>query len=890
MGEVYKGRDTRLDRTVALKVLPGHIAHDATLRERLEREARAISRLDHPNICALYDIGHQDGVDFLVMQYLEGETLEARLRAGPLGLDLAVRYGIQIAAALDRAHRGGIIHRDLKPANVMLTPTGATLLDFGIAAVRSSPGGLIDGRPSVPESDQQTELREPAALTSNGMLLGTLPYMSPEQIEGKPADARSDIFSLGAVLYEMVTRRRAFDGQNPASVMTAILRDTPAPVRRGTPLAPAPLEQVIETCLAKDPEQRWQSAQDVQLQLLWIDKTLPSHTGAEEPTAGHRRGWRFLTWAAPALLVVTALAWLISGALSPPGEPVAEVPPTRTLIPAPDGVHFQFSGDFAGPPAFAPDGRRMAFVAADANGRSVLNIRQLDSLEFTPLAGTDGATFPFWSPDSRFIGFFADGALKKIDAAGGPAITLAAALNPRGGSWGTAGTIVYEPDSRSELMAVSASGGQPTPVTQVDRAKHTTHRWPYFLPDGRRFLFLAASHAAPASEHMGIHLGSIDGMPSQLLVRANANAAYASGYLLFTRERSLFAQAMDPASGALSGDAVAVSDVQVDVGTWRAVFDVSPGSLLYQAPAANGGGSRIQWFSRAGQPLSVLEQGAAVFGVRLSPDGTALAVPLGDPSGDIWIFNLANGTRRRLTFGTPIVNTPVWSPDASRMAFSSDRQGGAFVSMYVKQASGAGTEALLIESPLTQAPTDWSADGKFIAYNQYDPRGASHRDVFILDVASRTSHAFERTERGEADAQFSPDGKWVAYTLTMDREEIYVVPFRHPSKAGEPAVTGRWQVSLKGGRYARWRHDGRELFYLAPDGTLMVAEVDGTGSGFDVKAVRPLFKVSATPLTINQGFPYDVSSDGQRFVVNTAAPQPSPPVVLVSNWRGLVRR
>ena len=279
-----------------------------------------------------------------------------------------------------------------------------------------------------------------------------------------------------------------------------------------------------------------------------------------------------------------------------------------------------------------------------------------------------------------------------------------------------------------------------------------------------------------------------------------------------------------------------------------------------------------------------------MFGVRLSPDGNALAVPLGYPSGDIWIFNLANGTRRRLTFGAPVVNTPVWSADASRVAFSSDRLGGPFVSMYVKQSSGAGAEELLIESPLTQTPTDWSADGKFIAYNHYDPRGGSHRDVWILDVAARKSFPFEQTDQGEADAQFSRDGKWVAYTLTMEREEIYVVPFRSPATAAAGGGAGRWQVSIKGGRYARWRRDGRELFYLAPDGTVMAADVDGRGKSFEVKGVRPLFKVSTTPLTINQGFPYDVSSDGQRFIVNAIAPQGSQPVVLVSNWPALIRR
>ncbi|MCA1561147.1 MAG: protein kinase, partial [Acidobacteria bacterium] len=872
------------------KVLPGHIANDPELRQRLEREARVISSLDHPHICALYDVGHQNGLDFLVMQYLEGEPLAARLAKGALPIDQTVRYGIQIAAAVDRAHRAGIVHRDLKPANVMLTKTGAKLLDFGLAALRP-PGWMFGGALSSSQGADPTETIQHGPLTTSRTILGTLQYMAPEQLEGRPVDTRSDIFAFGALMYEMATGHKAFGGDSPATVISAILKDDPPSMRRIEPLVPPVLEQLVETCLAKDPDERWQAVHDVKLQLAAFEKTgiSPSINELPEKRAQRREGLR--RWAAPVAVLIAAIAWLSYSALpSRPAEDIAGQP-TRTLISAPNGVHFQFSGDFAGPPVIAPDGTRLAFVGVDGSGRRLLYVRRVDLLEFTALAGTDGATFPFWSPDSRSIGFFADGTLKKIDASGGPPITLAAALNPRGGSWGTAGTIVFVPDVFGELLAIPASGGQPVSVTQVERPKHTTHRWPHFLPDGRRFLFLAASHAEPDSERMGIYVGSVDGTEAQLLLRSNTKAVYASGHLFFTRGHSLLAQRFDVQHSALHGDPLPIADVLIDSPTWRALFDVSEaGLLLYQPSGTPLSDSRLEWFSRSGKPLSVLEQGTEVFGVRLSPEGNRLAVPIAETSRDIWIFSLANGTRRRLTFGTPIVNTPVWSNDGQRVAFSSGQLGGSFVSMYLKESSGAGPEELLIESQLAQSPTDWSPDGRFLAYNQYDRRGGTNQDIWILALGNRKAFPFEHTDRRESDAQFSPDGKWIAYTLHMDREEIYVVPFRDPTSTSPPIAAGRWQISTKGGRYARWGRDGRELFYLSLEGALMVAEVDGRGPSLEVEAVRPLFKVSTAPLTINQGFPYDVSPDGQRFIVNTMTPRSSEPIVLLSHWPQVLRR
>jgi Tol biopolymer transport system component len=891
IGEVYKARDTRLDRIVAVKVLRAHLADNREWRQRFEREARAIATLTHPNICTLYDIGRQDDVEFLVMEYVAGETLATHLQRGPLPLDQLLPLASQIADALHRAHRAGIVHRDLKPANVMLTSAGAKLLDFGLAAIRP-PGLAFAGVSSHAEEGQsptRTVAQDP--LTGEGTILGTLHYMAPEQLEGRPTDARTDIFALGALIYEMTTGRRAFDGDTPVTVISAILKDTPLPLRQVELRAPVALERLTHACLVKDPEHRFQSAHDVRMQLAWLQQDRlersPEVVGGGRSNAAFARRWG-LAAAVLAMLVWFGYAsWFARDAAQP-----ERTSPARALITPPETIQFHFVGDFGGPPAIAPDGSRMVFVGLDREGRRSLYLRRLDALDFSQLGGTDGATFPFWSPDSRSIGFFADGALKRIDASGGPAITIAAALNPRGGSWGSSGVIIFEPEARSEIFAVPASGGQPTPVTTVDRTKHTTHRWPRFLPDGRRFLFLAASHAAPDSEDVGIFVGSIDGTKTQLVVRSHANAVYANGYLIFVRKQTLLAQPFDLGTDTLSGEPLTVGDVQVDAGTWRAVFDASDTGLLqYQPIGKSVSGTRLEWWSRSGKLLSTLEQATntKVLGVNLSPDGKALAAPLGDPRADIWIYDLVGSTRRRLTFGSPLFNAAVWSPDAKRVVFSADRQTGAFLNMHVKASTGVGTEELLLESQLTQVPTDWSPDGRFVAFNQYDPR-ATHRDIWMFQFATRKPFPFQQSSRGEFDAQFSPDGRWVAYTMDVEREEIYVVPFEDPAVGSGARTGGRWQVSTNGGSYARWRRDGLELFYLSADGHLMAAEIDGQTPSLEVKGVRQLFRVSATPLTINQGFPYDVTPDGQRFIVNTIAPQVSEPLVMVSNWTRLLSR
>ncbi len=543
MGEVYRAKDTRLDRTVAVKVLPSDLAADADRRARFEREGRAVSSLNHPHICTLHDVGRESGVqgtiDYLVMEYVEGETLDDRLAKGPLPLDQVLRFGAEIADALDKAHRHGIVHRDLKPGNVMLTRSGTKLLDFGLAK-QSGVGGK-----SEPLSTLETKAKP---LTTEGTLLGTFQYMAPEQLEGREADARTDIFALGALLYEMASGKRAFTGKNQASLIAAIMSSEPAPISTVQPTTPAALDWVIKTCLAKDPDERWQSAHDVVSQLTWIAHG-GSQAGLPGPTAVRRKSRERLLWGLTVLALGLALAANLFNARRR-AEPQGAV---RSSIVLPEKSALRAA-------VLSPDGTKMVCVARDATGRNVLWIRLLDSLVLQPLSGTENPAFPFWSPDSRSIGFFADGKLKRIDASGGPAQTLCDAPIGRGGSWSRDGVILFAPVPDGPLYRVPASGGTATRATQKDPVRgETSHRWPFFLPDGKHFLYLVASFGSHAQqEKIGVYVASLDSKEETLLVRTSSSVAYAApGYLLFFRERNLLAQPFDQKSLRTTGDASA---------------------------------------------------------------------------------------------------------------------------------------------------------------------------------------------------------------------------------------------------------------------------------------------------------------------------------------------
>ena len=869
MGEVYRARDTRLDRMVAVKVLPGHLSDNKELRERFDREARAISQLSHPNVCALYDVGHQDGVDYLVMEYLEGLTLAQRIVKGPLPVEQVLRYGIQIADALDKAHRLGIVHRDLKPGNVVVTKSGVKLLDFGLAKLRAVTPGAVSSSASVVQT--QTD----ASLTAKGTIIGTFQYMAPEILEGKEADARSDIFALGVLLYEVATGQAPFQGKSQASVIAAILGKTPPPISSVQPMTPPALDRVVQTCLEKDPEDRWQTAHDVMLQLKWIAEG-GSQAGLPAPIVAKRRSRERLAWIVAAALAAAMVTFGVFQLRKPLAAPAI----VRSSVLPPDKGSFTFVGQGGGPVAVSPDGQQLAFVASEPGGKRQLWIRPLESLLARSLPETDGAAYPFWSPDSRSVGFFADGKLKKIEVGGGSPLSICDAPDARGGSWNRDDVILFEPQFREPIHRVSATGGKPVPVTSFDASRReTTHRWPFFLPDGRRFLFFSGSHSTSARSDLdAIFVGSLDGGKPKLLVQARSNAVYAAGHLLFVRHKTLLAQRFDPKSLTLSGDAVPIAEnVQDDPGFFNAVFSVSQqGTLAYQEAGGTIGLSEVAWIDRSGKKIGVLGDPADYYDPRISPDGRRVAVVIGDP-GDIWIYDVSRPARTRLTFAPGSDNAPTWSPDGRRVAFSSQRSGSG--DLYARAASGTGADELLSSSKVVKVANSWSPDGRYLVYTAVPEAPGSKADLWLLSVADRKASPLARTEFDEVAGAFSSDGRWLAYASNESgRFEIYVKTF--------PELGGNWQVSTAGGIEPRWRRDGKELFYLTTDGKVMAVEVHTDGA-FEVGTPQALF---VTPFKNASGWRYDVTPDGQRFLVNRPVDEESSPITLVQNWTALLKR
>jgi len=859
MGEVYRARDTRLERTVAIKILPPQLSNDAVRKQRFEREAKTISSLNHPHICVLYDVGHQDGIDYLVMECVEGDTLAKRLEKGALPLEQVLKIGAQIADALDKAHRSGVVHRDLKPGNIMLTPTGAKLLDFGLA------------KPAAPLATgvTLTAASKQSPVTEQGTILGTFQYMSPEQIEGKELDGRSDIFSLGAVLYEMLTGQRAFQGKSQLSVASAILEKEAAPISTVKPMTPPALDHAIRRCLAKDPEERWQTARDVALELKWI-----AEAGSQSSAATPVKDRRNSEWLTMAALVVTAAAAVTLGVLYA-RRPATDAPVARAYIKPMVNSSFIFSGTAAGF-ALSPDGRLLAYVASTPDGKSVLWLRPIDFLQAQPLPGTEGATYPFWSPDSRFIAFFAGGKLKKIESSGGPPFTICDASDGRGGTWNRDGDILLTPAVNSTLFRVSSSGGPLIPVTTLDPSKNeTTHRWPYFLPDGRHFLYFTGSVFSPRETLTNsVLLGSLDSKESKLLLHSHTNAIYASGHILFMRQFTLMAQPFDTTSLQLTGDAVPIADpVQEGRSVAKGVFSASENGLLTYVEGASGADRQLEWFDRDGKEMGAVPGADAYAGVRISPDGKRLAYYLDSAGYDIWSFDIARGLKTALSFGSGSGQGnlyPVWSPDGRRIIYTSYRNGK--YGLYLKASDGSGTEEPLLETvDRIRFPTDWSPDGKFLTYIEGAQGGWA---IWMLPLdGERKPFLLHKTQFAEREASFSPDGKWVSYCSNESGDyKVYVVPF--------PGPGGKWQVSPTGGCGPRWRRDGKEIFYLSSDNKMMATEVKASGSSFEVGATHALF--GTRPYGVFGRF--DVSADGQRFAIPYEAGQPSAAITLVVHW------
>jgi Tol biopolymer transport system component len=861
MGEVYQANDTRLNRSVAIKVLPPHVASDPELRLRFEREARTIAALNHPHICVLYDVGHQDGTDYLVMEQLAGETLADRLKKGPLPVDQALRFSIQIADALDKAHRQGIVHRDLKPANIMLTSSGIKLLDFGLAKLQAP--AVVPGWSQAPT--------KPAELTARGTILGTIQYMAPEQIEGHEADARSDIFALGVVLYEMVTGRKAFEGKSQASLMAAILDREPSPMSVLQPLSPPALEPVVQGCLAKTPDDRWQTAHDVMKQLQWI-ATGGSQVGVVAPPRPQRRG----AWGWIAVSVAALLMAMTAGLLYLRGpEDVAQ---SRFLITTPEMPS----------PAFlsvSPDGRRIAFVARNTSGSFSLFLRALDSVEAQPLAGTENAIMPFWSPDSRNIGFGAQGKLKRIDVAGGLPQSVCDAPAFAGGTWNADGVIVFS-SFPGPLNRVPASGGEPRAVTAVDTARQEqAHVYPFFLPDGRHVLFWTVA----VGREGAIDVASLDSKERVTVLKGQSNVAYVPpGYLVFHRNGTLMSQPFDSKRLSLSAEPVRIADgLAFSQQLGLADFAVSNTGVLLYRTGAVGAQSRLTWYDRAGKSLGSVGMPAEYRGIALSPDGKRIAVhqhqnPTG---GDIWVLDQERGTYTRLTF-TPSHNLePVWSRDGQMVAFASDRDGGVF-NLYQKSASGAGNDDLLLKSEDIKYPSEWAPDGKSMLYAYVS---SGQVDVAVLPlIGDRKPKPFLNSEFAEAHPKFSPDGRWVAYASNESgRYEVYVQPY--------PERTGKWQISTGGGSYPRWARSGKEMFYMTAEGVLMAVDVHAEAPAFNAGAPRMLFSTRALFEDHNGGglhYTYDVSTDGMRFLINERATpaNQATPLTLVLNWQASLKK
>ncbi|MEP6707320.1 MAG: protein kinase [Pyrinomonadaceae bacterium] len=880
MGEVYRAHDEKLHRDVAIKVLPSTLTQDPDRLRRFEQEAQAAGALNHPNILAVHDVGIHEGSPYLVAELLEGEELREQLNDGALPSRKAIDYAQQIAQGLAAAHEKGIIHRDLKPENLFVTTGGRVkILDFGLAKLRPQ-------RNEVMSSEIATQKQ----ITNPGTVMGTVGYMSPEQVRGHDADHRSDIFSFGSILYEMLSGQRAFRRETMAETMTAILKEDPPELNETNAKINPQLEKIINRCLEKRPEQRFHSAHDLGFALEALSTpsgsqatalVLPSITEGQN---GKVKAAIFsnvrVAWTAAIVLLLALLAALPFVIAYLRRAPV-EVRAIRSFILPPEKSSFDFGRNGANI-TVSPDGRRLAFVAAIADGRNLLWVRSLDALSARPLAGTEGASFPFWSPDSRFLGFFAGGKLKKIDAAGEPPLTLCSAGEGRGGTWNHDGVIVFAPQQLGALYRVSESGGASTPVTKVlETTVGGSHRWPYFLPDGQHFLYLGGRGST--SETTAIYVASLESQESKLLLHANSKAEYAQGHLLFLRDGTLMAQPFDAKRLEATADAFSIAEqIQTPAGlTMGGIFSVSEnGVLAYQTGAAIGG-SQLTWFDRSGKPLSVLGDLALYSNLRLSPDGKRLTVNITDPQtglSDIWLYEVARGLKTRFTFDPSEERGAVWSPDGSRIVFASNRKGN--FDLYQKATSVVGSEELLLESNANKFASSFSPDGRFLLHSTADPK--AKLDLWVLPLeGDRKPFPYLTTEFAETAGQFSPNGRWIAYSSDESgRNEIYVAPF--------PSPVGKRQISTAGGSAPKWRGDGKEIFYRAAENKLMAVEVNGEGASLEVGAVWALFEARPG----GPGNVYDVTADGQRFLVNTALEQkaPSAPITLVINWTADLKR
>lgn len=855
-GEVYKARDTRLNRFVAIKALPDSLRQHPELRARFEREAQTLASLSHPHICPVFDVGQQDGIDYLVMEYIEGETLADRLKKSSPPLDQALRIAIEIADALDKAHRQGIAHRDIKPSNIMLTKGGAKLVDFGLAKTGLETNIL----------GSVSQLPTDAGLTIQGSLLGTLQYMSPEQVEGQEADARSDIFCFGATLYEMITGAKAFEGKSQVSLMAAILEHEPRPISALVPVSPPLLEKIIRKCLAKDPNTRWQSISDVMEALEWV------RGGAGEVTRSaavpERKWWQGTTAViALAIVAIVAIAALLVVRRTDKGPVwVSLIPPDTNFTPEPEL-------------AVSPDGKRIIFGAPDALGVNSLWLRSIDAADARELPGTAGGILPFWSPDGQSIGFFdfSNGKLARLDLSGGAPQVLAPAGNPRGGTWGSDGTILYIPAPASGIMKIPASGGTPSQIKVADVGL-SSFEAPEFFPDGKHFSYFV--FADP--QRQGLYVSSLDGGETKRISSNLSKAEYANGHLFYCKGPDLFAQPFDTSKLEFTGEARRIA---ANIGTNygdisnRAFSITSGGTLAFSAQSVLPT-SQATWFDRSGKQLERIGEPGGYFGIALSPDRKKITLEKLDSQSsevDIWLVEFTNGIASKLTAAN---TNPAWAADSEHVLYLAEDNSIQSIDI---NSGKKDTIFPVSEATLGAYMQSASPDGRFLVWTK-SSGGQSDPWIGSLD-GSHKAEPFLKTPYNEFRAEISPDGHWLAYvTNESGNDEVMVESFPNPGQ--------RRRVSPEGGAFPEWRQDGKELYYLAPSTgqkrKLMAVKVE-TGSSFS--ASRPEFLFEMPPLLANpRRGEYVPVDNGSRFLVNAIVQESKPrAITLVLNWPSLLK-
>jgi len=856
MGEVYRAKDSRLERDVAVKVLPDGLAADERFRSRFEREAKSISALNHPHICTVHDVGKErvNGreVQYLVLELLEGESLADRLLKGPLALEQVFRHGIEIAAALEAAHRHGLVHRDLKPGNVMLTKSGAKLLDFGLAKPADRHGTGADS--VLPTRDRP--------LTEQGSIVGTFQYMAPEQLEGDEADARTDIFALGAVLHEMATGQKAFEGKTRTSLIAAIVSSQPPAISSVQAMCPPALDHVVRKCLEKDPDDRWQNARDVMSELQWIQQG-GSKVGLPAPISMRRRSRERLAWVLAATASLAAIAFGIGYVRRTPQTS----PMVRFTIPPPVEVVT------VGSPRISPDGRIVAFDATDGTGKAQVWLRSLDSLEARALPGTEGASRPFWSPDGRYVAFAAGGKLKKIDVSGGPPQTLADVPTGSDGSWSPDGVILLDGRGNDPILRIPAAGGVPKPEVAPDPAKNLVSvGWPEFLPDGKHFLYVSGPTRPEDSQ---LVVRNLESKVEKVLLKTASRVQYAPpGFLVYVREQTLMAQPFDVKALEMRGEPFPLAENLGIDAVGLAHFSASQtGVLVHRAGEASN--RQLVWVDRNGKELGTVGEPARYASTWSAPDGKRVVIEVADvrsARSDLWIRDLARGVSSRFTFDPKDDSDPLWSPDGRSIVFSSNRADA--VNLYVKDASGTSEEELLFESQEEKYASDLSRDGAHLLF--YSRGTETGWDVWALPMkGERKPFPVVRTRFVELFATFSPDGRYVAYQSNESgRSEIYVQEF--------PQARSKWQVSTEGGSEPYWRADGRELYYRSPDARIMAVPVEG-GATFTAGTPNALFRARIASITTRAH--YRPTPDGQRFLI--LAPEGRAtivPTTVVLNW------